>query len=179
MRLVKPFTLACIGSLMIAMMLTFFTQGMMKSRTDHEELPVLSEMSPWTLHENNLVDALSELPLTMRYSKVSWSASTLAIDVHVTKLQNSSASIYENMAKLILFSFSQTNNVNQLFLRFVEEDEFQGHGKSLLLALDVRRDDLSTEELQILRTLQGEPDSVMKERLHLRYTTLWRSEFET
>ncbi|OPA81438.1 hypothetical protein BVG16_03775 [Paenibacillus selenitireducens] len=179
MRLVKPFTLACIGSMVIAMMLTIFSQGVIKSRGVPESLPVISELSPLTINENNLVDALSELPLTLRYSKVSWNASTLAIDVHVKKMQHTSESIYENMAKLILFSFAQTTNVNQLFLRFVEEDEAVGRGKSLLLALDVRRDELREEELQILRSLQGEPDSVLKERLHLRYTTLWRNEFKS
>jgi len=177
MRLLKPILLACTGSLLVTLLISGLAQGAMPSSYDHRTLPVISEAAPIDIDANNLVDVLAGLPLRMHMSRAVWSGSTLTLDFNVSNTPDAVQTIYNHMHQMILFSFTQTTNVKQLFLRFVTPDDGSTATKRLLLAADASRDDLNHADLEQLRSLKHAPSPDVEEKLHLRYTALWNKKF--
>ena len=177
MRLIKPILLACTGSLIVTLMISWFVHREIQPQHDNRTLPVLSEAAPIDIQRNNLVDVLTELPLRMHISRASWSGTTLTLDLNVGNTPDAVQDIYAHMRQLILFSFTQTTNVKQLFLRFVTPDNGSAAAKRLLLAADVSRDELDPADLEKLRDMTNALSFVVEDKLHLRYTALWNKKF--
>ncbi|WP_314585401.1 hypothetical protein [Paenibacillus terrigena] len=177
MRLIRPILLACAGSLLVTLMISLLVHGSMQPPRDHKTLPVFSEAAPIDIHSNNLVDVLEELPLQMHIGRVVWSGTTLTLDLNVGNTPDAAQDIYTHMQQIILFSFTQTTNVKQLFLRFVTPDDGSTSTKRLLLAVDASRDDWDRADLEMLRALTIGLSPEVKDKLHLRYTALWNKKF--
>ncbi|RUT36091.1 hypothetical protein EJP77_03620 [Paenibacillus zeisoli] len=130
------------------------------------------------LTENNLVDELSQLPLSVRLSKVNLNQSILSVDLKIGEESYQPSVLYLNMAELIRFSFERTSNVSQLLIRLVAEDKWVGT-KHLLLASDVRRGEWPPSALDDLENLGDHPLSdELRQYFRLTVTSLWKNRFE-
>lgn len=130
------------------------------------------------LTENNLVDELSRLPISIRLSKVNLDQSILSVDLKIGDGSYQPSVLYLNMAELIRFSFERTSNVNQLLIRLVAEDKWVGT-KHLLLASDVRRGEWPPSALDDLENLGDHPLSdELRQYFRFTVTSLWKNRFE-
>ncbi|WP_018751414.1 hypothetical protein [Paenibacillus sanguinis] len=138
---------------------------------------VFAGQKPGRLTEDNLVDGLSVLPLPLPLAKVDLNAGILSVDLKVTDEESSTEQVYQGMAELISFAFEHTSNVDQLLLRVLAEDRWLGT-RYLLIAADVRRDEISTEELFGLRDMGNGPlPEDLQSSMHITETQLWKSRF--
>lgn len=138
---------------------------------------VFAGQKPVRLTEDNLVDGLSVLPLPLPLAKVDLNAGILSVDLKVTDEESSTEQVYRGMAELISFAFEHTSNVDQLLLRVLAEDRWLGT-RYLLIAADVRRNEISTEELSGLRDIGDGPlTEDLQSRMHVTQTQLWKSRF--
>ncbi|GIP25582.1 hypothetical protein J23TS9_07120 [Paenibacillus sp. J23TS9] len=142
-----------------------------------ETLPVLLHQPGWELSNDNIVDALHSLPLTMPIRRVEWNEPAMSIDLIVSAPDTKLSEMYENIADLLSFSFSSTINVNQVKLRLVAEDKWLGT-KHLLLAADVRREDWDSGlNGELKRTGEAPLSDLIKQRFHVIETILWKNQF--
>lgn len=164
-------------SVVIILIVSLFSRAELKANEKEQDIAAFHPTRGIEVNEKNLVDLLSGLPLTLPFSKVDWGGSTLTMDLKFASSGRNPQLVYENMAQLIHFGFAQTTNVRQIFLRFVIVDDWM-KTKSLLLAVDARRNEISAEDLEFLRTLTAAPDTKLQEKLHLTYTSVWKAQFE-
>lgn len=147
-----------------------------REQTSHAAT-VFAGQKPARLTEDNLVDGLSALELPLPLAKVDLNAGILSVDFKVTDEESSTEQVYQGMAELISFAFEHTSNVEQLLLRVLAEDRWLGT-KYLLIAADVRRNEVSAEELSSLRyTGNGPLPEFLQSTMHITQTQLWKSRF--
>lgn len=94
------------------------------------------------LENDNLVDALSEIPFSLMIDKAGWENGVLSMDLKVNGDAHEPQELYRNMALAIGFAIQETSNVDQLLLRVVAEDRWLDT-RRLLLAGDIRRSEWS------------------------------------
>ncbi|OKP93633.1 hypothetical protein [Paenibacillus sp. P46E] len=129
------------------------------------------------LGNNNLVDLLGELPLTLSIDRVGWKGSVLSLDLKVTGNETEPQEIYQNMALAISFAFQETVNVDQLLLRIVAEDKWL-ESRRLLLAGDIRRSEWSPGLLEALQKAASRPlPESLKDGLRISESELWKKQF--
>ncbi|USB34761.1 hypothetical protein [Paenibacillus sp. YPG26] len=130
------------------------------------------------LRENNLVDELAGLPLSVRIAKVNLDQSILSVELKIGEKSYQPSVLYLDMAELIRFAFERTSNVSQLLIRLVAEDKWVGT-KHLLLAADVRRGEWPSSALDDLENLGDQPLSgELKRYFRISATSLWKNRFE-
>ncbi len=140
-------------------------------------LPVLQHYKGWVLGNDNIVDALHELPLTLPIRRVEWNDSAMSIDLNVTAPDTKISEMYANIGEILSFSFHGTVNVNRVKLRLVAEDQWLGT-KHLLLALDAKREVWDAGlMMELRRTGEAPLSEMMKQRLHVIETILWKNQF--
>ncbi|AOZ91375.1 hypothetical protein [Paenibacillus crassostreae] len=164
----------CIGVLIVLPKLFTFQPSLAQLKGN---IMVFNPHSSMVLTNDNLVDTLSSLPLTVLISRVEWSKSILSLDLKVVSSDDTVEDIYENLAEVISFSFENTTNVDRLMLRLVVENKWL-NTRHLLLAADVSRPQWSTEMTQALK---GNGENPLPEHLlhtfHMTETKLWRNQF--
>lgn len=177
MRKWKPIIAACLISLTLAFMLAVLTaRG--STWSGKPAYSVFADKQVIDLTENNLVDELSRLPLSVRLSKVKLDQSILSVDLKIGDESYQPSVLYLNMAELIRFSFERTSNVSQLLIRLVAEDKWVGT-KHLLLASDVRRGEWPPSALDDLENLGDHPlPDELKQYFRFTVTSLWKNRFE-
>ncbi|MNP26288.1 hypothetical protein D3C76_1191350 [compost metagenome] len=140
-------------------------------------ISVFNPHSSTALSNDNLVDRLSSLPLTIPISKVEWSESILSLDLKLVASESTVADIYKNMAEAISFSFEHTPNVDRLMLRFVVENKWL-NTRHLLLAADVSRLQWRSELTEELQDIGEQPlPDYLKQAFHVTETKLWQNQF--
>lgn len=99
------------------------------------------------ISSDNLVDALSGLPLSHPISRASWQYAELRIDLLAGR-QASFLAAWQDMMLVLRLAFIQADNVNRLLIRFVEPYEGGAQSRSnadsrkrLLFAIDSRQED--------------------------------------
>ncbi|MBW4082837.1 hypothetical protein [Paenibacillus sp. S150] len=129
------------------------------------------------LDNDNLVDRLEELPLSLSIDRVGWKGRVLSLDLKVTGNDPEPQELYQNMALAISFAFQETANVDQLLLRVVAEDKWLD-SRRLLLAGDIRRTEWSLRLQEALQTAANcpLPESV-KSGLRISESELWKKQF--
>lgn len=129
------------------------------------------------LDNNNLVDVVGALPLSLPIDSVGWEDHVLSLDLQVNGNDHEPEELYQNMAQVISFVFQETANVNQLLLRIVAEDKWLG-SRRLLLAADIRRQEWS---YQLQEELQSAGNSPLTDRLksgfRISESELWKNQF--
>ncbi|CAM2801989.1 hypothetical protein PASE110613_01430 [Paenibacillus sediminis] len=171
------FAAACIITFGLVGIMTLVSALHTRTTIARSEYAVFSAQKPINLTETNLVDYLSELPLTLHIRSVDWQSSILAVDLEVTNPEVVPKEIYNNMYEIIHFSIDKSANVNRLMIRFVAKDNWTG-AKHLLLAADVRRGDFSSDALDELRSIKSSSLSENITRtFHVSETKLWQSRF--
>lgn len=119
-------------SIIIAMLLSLFVQLDPQSIGEKSSQMVFRDQHV-QLTGHNLVDQIGGLDLLHQLRRVDWTGKALFIDI---KLQGSyrTDEIYDDLFTLCMFSFVQTENVQQLLVRMLD-----GNG-GLVLALDGSRE---------------------------------------
>ena len=100
------------------------------------------------LSTDNLVGSMIGLQLTLKLKKVAWRQAVLSVDLVIDEMGNNTKAWMEDMQRLLYLAFVQTDNVNRVLVRFVEESaEGAAANTRMAAAADVRRTDewLSTE----------------------------------
>lgn len=129
------------------------------------------------LDNENLVDVLGALPLSLSIDSVGWEDHVLSLDLKVSGDDLEPEEFYENMAQTISFAFQDTTNVNQLLLRIIAEDKWIG-SRRLLLAGDIRRQEWSHELLNELQSVGNHPISDrLKIGFRISESELWKKQF--
>ncbi|WP_379162320.1 hypothetical protein [Paenibacillus sp. sgz5001063] len=129
------------------------------------------------LGNNNLVDLLEELPLTLSIDRVGLKGKVLSLDLKVTGNGPEPQVIYQNMALAISFAFQETVNVDQLLLRIVAEDNWLD-SRRLLLAGDIRRGEWSPVLQEALQSAASRPlPESLKNGLRISESELWKKHF--
>ncbi|WP_438351276.1 hypothetical protein ACP8HI_11880 [Paenibacillus sp. FA6] len=167
--------LLCIGAIIFLPKLFAFQTSLAQLKGN---VSVFNPHSITTLSNDNLVDRLSSLPLTVPISRVEWSKSILTLDLKVVTSESTATEIYENMAEAISFCFEHTPNVDRLMLRLVAENKWL-NSRHLLLAADVSRERWSSVLTEELKS-NGEtplPD-LLKQTFHMTETKLWQNQFQ-
>ncbi|MDR9853815.1 hypothetical protein RJP21_09395 [Paenibacillus sp. VCA1] len=141
-------------------------------------MPVVLHEPGWELSDENIVDMLHSLPLTLTIRRVEWHAPAMSIDLTVPAPNTSRTEMYKNIAEILSFCFSGTSNVQQVKLRLMAEDPWLDT-RHLLLAADAKRHIWDSALYRELR-LTGEaplPDYI-KSKLHVIETLLWKDRFD-
>ncbi|MCJ8011091.1 hypothetical protein MUG84_04945 [Paenibacillus sp. KQZ6P-2] len=175
-RFILPGTALVITALTV-LLLTHFSSFHTSALNQKQVMPVILHEPGLELSNDNIVDALHSLPLTMPIRKVEWNESAMSIDLTVKAPDTKLSEMYLNIADILSFSFSNTINVNQVKLRLIAEDKWLGT-RHLLLAADTRREDWDNSlywELQ--NTGEAPMPDMIKQRLHVIETILWKSQF--
>lgn len=129
------------------------------------------------LSNDNLVDVLGSLPLTLSIDSVGWEDHVLSLDLKVTGNDHEPEELYQNMAEAISYAFQETSNVDQLLLRIVVEDKWLG-SRRLLLAGDIRRSEWTPELQNELMSAGNYPiTDHLKIGFRISETELWKKQF--
>jgi hypothetical protein len=112
------------------------------------------------LTDDNLVDALSRLPLQDQLMKVGWDHAILSIDLLGTVPDD----VWEDMGRLIELSYGEVHNVRQVLIRVYKD---KGEGRTLLLAAETRRSDWTDTELAGLQRSTFTMDSAVASKIRL------------
>ncbi|WP_150271047.1 hypothetical protein [Paenibacillus tepidiphilus] len=129
------------------------------------------------LGNNNLVDALAALPLSLSVDSVGWNGRVLSLDLKVTGSDHTPGELYNNMAEAMTFAFQETSNVGQLLVRVIAEDKWLGT-RRLLLAGDIRRTEWSPQLMEELRQAGDHPlPERLKTLLRISESDLWKQQF--
>lgn len=132
-----------------------------------------ANLSP-VLTDDNLVDSLASLDLSVRIARVDLNDQILSIDLRVAEEQFDKQQLYLNMTKVISFAMEDTVNIDQLLLRLIAEDRWIGT-KHLLLAADVRRGAWPAEALEELQnTGQEELSPSVIKWFRITVSHLWK-----
>lgn len=129
------------------------------------------------LDNDNLVDVLGVLPLTLSIDSVGWEDHVLSLDLKLSGNDHKPEELYQNMAQAISFAIQETSNVDQLLLRIVAEDKWLG-SRRLLLAGDIRRSEWSYALQDELQSAGNFPISDrLKRGFRISETELWKKQF--
>jgi hypothetical protein len=124
------------------------------------------------LTEQNLVDRLSAIPLSMDIRRVEWNAPVLAVDFYAVD-RLGAADIYRDLYKLSRFAVAATPNVEEVQVRvFGSGQPGKRESVPLLLSLDTRR-----EETGALGDMPEDPAELRKlleSRCRLTFTRKWQ-----
>lgn len=140
-------------------------------------MPIALHRQGWELSDDNIVDVLHSLPLTLAIRRVEWHAPVISIDLTVPAPETTRTEMYKNIAEILSFCFSGTSNVQQVKLRLMAEDPWLDT-RHLLLAADTGRSAWDSAMYRELR-LTGEAalPEYIKSRLHVIETLLWKERY--
>ncbi|WEK55688.1 MAG: hypothetical protein P0Y55_06490 [Candidatus Cohnella colombiensis] len=115
--------------------------------------------------DDTLVDLMVTFQCRERLARVTWDHSILAVDLMETSLTTSWVDVHE----LITVAFSQKNNVEQVLIRL-----FNGNNEAepLLLAIETRKDDWKSNELNQLTPTALEQNPVYFGKLRVSTTPI-------
>lgn len=171
--LIGTVMLISVGSVLLLPQLAAFEPALARK---HVVLETLGG-SGTVLGNDNLVDRLAELPLTLSIDRVGWKGKVLSLDLKVTANNSEPQELYQNMALVISFAFQETSNVDQLLLRIVAEDQWLD-SRRLLLAGDIRRSEWSLELQEALRNAGSRPlPDDIKNGFRISESELWKKQF--
>ncbi|WP_430109002.1 hypothetical protein [Paenibacillus sp. B1-33] len=128
------------------------------------------------LSSEQVVDYLSELPLQLKFSRVSWHSGKLAVDVKVAATIVHPEIIYNDMYELLRFAFMQTSNVDRLQLRVVIQDDM-AKKKYVLLGMDALRAQVDAESLKLLQKSKEIMPKQLKDAWRVIHTPHWERQF--
>ncbi|WP_341347983.1 hypothetical protein [Paenibacillus sp. FSL H3-0469] len=129
------------------------------------------------LENDNLVDALSEIPLSLMIDKAGWENGVLSLDLKVNGDVHEPQELYRNMALAIGFAIQETSNVDQLLLRVVAEDQWLDT-RRLLLAGDIRRSEWTPLLQEALENAGNSPlPDYLKNGFRISESELWKKQF--
>lgn len=173
----RSVALALTATIMVTLGLGFISEM-------NEKKPALnSDVAAFTpvprlisMNDRQLVDLLSDIPLQLRLSRAAWQDGKLTLDIKVAASIVHPEIIYQDMYELLRYSFTQTNNVNRLLLRFVILDE-RLKKKHVLLALDALKSETPPERLEQIKKSNPDIPQEVSEALRIIYTPLWERQF--
>jgi hypothetical protein len=131
-------------------------------------------VAPVYLDESKVVSFFKEIPLIYDYKRVKIEENELYVDLiwpEESMQDELFKSIYADALRLIAATFTGTNNVDQLYLRFIR---FEGSSPVLILAVSCQRQESLISDL-IQSDLAFEQPKIFLERYaRLIYGAGWR-----
>jgi len=118
------------------------------------------------LTDDNMVDRLARLPLQDRLVKVGWDHAILTIDMQGAIPDE----VWADIGRLIIFSYSEVNNVKQVLIRVFSETE----SRRLLLTAETRKVDWTDKELAEMEGIPFHIGSETNANLRLSMTSAGR-----
>jgi|GEM_PF-6434753 len=175
MRMIQGLFFASFISIMIAMLVSFLPSIELKDIEEgkaykEKEQAVFQNKKPLYLTKKEVVEFLQNIPLHYPYKQVKLEGNDMFIDIKVNEKEYfSPEEVYMDTLQLISATMLQTENINQVFIRFILMSE-EHH--QLLAAVTVERDK------ELLNLLNQEIEDIdiptfLKENTKLVHGTAW------
>jgi hypothetical protein len=128
-----------------------------------QAIAVFQPLKVRMLTDDNLVDALTKLPLQDPLMKVSWDHAILTVDLLAVEPD----AVWEDIGHLVAFSYSEVHNVKQVLIRIFKN---RGENRTLLLAAETRKSEWTEKEITTLQPSTLWVDPNYRERIRLSLT---------
>lgn len=144
---------------------------------EHSVIEAFRSQAGLRVDEDNLVDALSAVPLTLAIDKAGWKPGVLSLDLRVDTASPARTDVYGDMAWAMHFAFRGAENVERLLLRVVALDPWT-ESKSLLLSADIRRADWRPElSSELAKAGEGPLPEAVKRQYRINESHIWKNRF--
>jgi hypothetical protein len=157
------FRLLLLGGIIVVVLLgqlPFMDRGLQQRR---QAVAVFQPSKEKTLTDDNLVDAMANLPLRDQLMKVSWDHAILTVDLLGTQPDE----VWKDMEQLILYSYAEVHNVRQVLIRVFK---VRAENRTLLLAAETRKSECTEKELSELQPSAFLMDSEFISKIRLSIT---------
>lgn len=139
------------------------------------EQPVFQQNRPFIVEKESLVDFLKPIPLHHQYHRVKLDGHRLLIDIKIDQpVGSQKVKVYEDSFRLIQTVFTETTNVDEIYMRFVQKPKDE---TDFVLALFCERDE-AIEQFLTQKYLTIEQPfnyrSFLEENAQLIYGEGWR-----
>jgi hypothetical protein len=128
-----------------------------------QAIAVFQPLKVTMLTDDNLVDALTKLPLQAPLMKVGWDHAILTVDLLAVEPE----AVWDDIGNLIAFSYSEVHNVKQVLIRVFKN---RGENRTLLLAAETRKSEWTEKELTTLQPSTLWVDDNYRARIRLSLT---------
>lgn len=175
MKLIIRFLAAAALSVCIAWALSYLPELNDRFSGKHGELRVFENMKPIVINDENIVDWILTAPLHLELKRVDWSHNILSVDFESGKSVKQPEAVYEQLLDFVYYGFIGTTNVERVWVRIVQTaDGDHANRKQLLLAVDARREQISTEIYNQWKQQQATAEQLIRGRFQLTVTPQWR-----
>lgn len=128
------------------------------------------------LTEANMVDALVQMPLSLRVAKADFKQNVMSVDLLLPKGVAGDGFVYHDLYELTRFAWSQTTNVDRLLIRVLQQNSGERASRELLLAMEAKRTDSASAGKVSASATASELKSYLESRYHLTYTMKWSNQ---
>lgn len=174
MGILKRMLVVVVLSLGIALVLTAMTEKKEQDGLDHEQ-PAFGLGRTFHLTEQNLVDAVSTLSLSLPVGRVRLYGNELAVDLHLRSRDGvRSSDIYRDLYDLVDFALVSSRNIETLTVRVLSVEGQQREIKQLLLAMKADRRDLGDWPENRAEANTRALGVLLQSRFDMTYTQTWR-----
>ncbi|WP_239614147.1 hypothetical protein [Cohnella mopanensis] len=136
---IKQWGILIISGILVVLLLSQIPSVEQDLEQRRQSVAVFKPNDAKWLTDDNMVDRLAKLPLHNRLVKVGWDHAILTIDLQ----GGDPAEVWADIGKMIIFSYSEVNNVKHVLIRVFSE---VGDHR-LLLAAETRKTDWSETQL--------------------------------
>jgi hypothetical protein len=135
------------------------------------DFSVFSHTREVELSASNIVDFLTRIRLKLPIARVDVSQTMLSVDLRLTQPALEQAVVFGDLYELASSVFTQTDNIDRLFVRVMQrqDDRTRGAQQYLLVAVEADRGDLRAGETSSGNKL-SEPSKEQFVRSHFRLT---------
>lgn len=103
------------------------------------------------LNDQNIVDHLIELPMSLDIYRVDWGHSILSIDLQLANEDVHPTLVYKDLTEISHFGLESMDNVKQVLVRVFEKGPLDPNHIQFMLAMDAHRNDWSSVQYESLK----------------------------
>lgn len=174
MKELKGFLIAISITFSITLVLYFSSLAFNDELLRSPDIAVLKASEQLSLNDDNIVDTLSTHVDTKYLKAVKYHAHVLEIDLLVDRNQSAQQFIYEQLPQYIALAFVETNNVEQLKLRVLEEQGVMNNKVSIFSSHLYRNDAWLISGISPLLEETWLEDYHWRQRLRINTTIYWQ-----
>lgn len=199
LKLIKGLFFATFVSLLIGFIVSFFPRGeslfaSSSIQENHLVKAVFNPNKPIHLSSDTLVTYLKQIPLHFAYKQVELDGSALFVKLNVTRSSSQSTAgsqtaegvqeqIFQDVYQLLDTLYRYTTNVDQVYIRFIREDQSLASGaqlhtanepirRALMLSVESERGSFELEPLEAVLD-QQELEASITAQTNIIYGTGW------
>jgi hypothetical protein len=147
-RVAAALALSCLLALLLSFGPQLNSRLTAKGFAGQSDFSVFSHAREMELTASNVVDFLTRIRLKLPIARVEVSQTMLSVDLRLTQPASEQAAVFDDLFELASNVFTQTGNIDRLFVRVMQRQDDQTHGvqQYLLVAVEADRGDLRSGE---------------------------------